>query len=105
MLVTLGWSRAADNLLELKSHASAAGVLAMADGMNVEDIARFFGEAGAVVANAKAKLAGLALELFHITFADLCKPMERGKDTHSGVPIQAANVGAGVLGPCDLPHA
>jgi hypothetical protein len=31
--------------------------------------------------------------------------MERGKDAHGGVPIQAANVGAGAFGPSDLPHA
>ena len=77
----------------------------MADGMNAQDGAGFVGETDAVVADAEAQLAGLSLELFHIAFAGLCKPMERGKDAHGGGPVQAANVGAGVHGPSDLPHA
>jgi hypothetical protein len=77
----------------------------MTDGMNAQGVAGFFGEADAIVANAEAQFAGLSLELSHITLAGLRKPVERGKDTHGGVSIQAANVSARVLGPSDLSHA
>jgi hypothetical protein len=53
MLVMLGLNR-----------ASAVGVLAMADGMNMQDVTGFFGETDAVIADAEAQLAGLSLEPF-----------------------------------------
>ncbi len=84
--------------------ASAVGVFAMEDGMNVQGAAGFLRETDAVIADAEAQLTGFSLELFYISFAGLRKPAERGKDTHGSVSIQAANVSARVLGPGDLSH-
>ena len=73
--------------------------------MDAQDVIRLFREANAVVANAKSQLARLSLKLFDVALASLSEAMERGKDAHSGVAVQAANVGAGAFGPGDFLHA
>jgi hypothetical protein len=55
--------------------ASAVGFLAMEDRMDAQGAARFFGEADAVVADAKAQLAGLSLELLDVALVGLGETM------------------------------
>ena len=76
----------------------------MADGMDAQGVVRLLGEADAIVADTKAQLARLSLELFNVALASLGKAVQHGENAHGGVPIQAANVGAGALGPGDF-HA
>jgi hypothetical protein len=84
---------------------SAVSILAMADGMDAEGVVRFFRETDAVVADAEAQLAGLSLELLDIALTGLGEAKECGEDAHGGVAVEAADVGAGALGPDDFLHA
>src|SRR6266699_2063016 len=70
---------------------SAIGVLAMTDGMNVQSVVGFFGEANSVIADAEAQFAGLSLE--------------RGEDAHGGVTVEPPDISAGAFGPGDFLHA
>jgi hypothetical protein len=73
--------------------------------MNAEGVLRFFGEADAVVTDAEAQLAGLSLKLLDVALASLGEAKECGEDTHGGVAVETADVGAGALGPGDFLHA
>ena len=77
----------------------------MSDGMNVQCVVNFFCEAHAIVADTKAQLVHLALEFFNIAFAGLSESLEREENTHSSIAIEAADIGAGPLGPGDFLHA
>lgn len=77
----------------------------MADRMDLEGIAGFFGKADAVVAHSKAQLAGLSLKLFDVTLASLSEMMQASEDAHGSVAVQAADVCACRFGPGDLLHA
>lgn len=69
----------------------------MAYGMNMQDLARFFGESNAIISDPQAQFAGFSLELFDIALAGFRKALERHKNTHGSISIQAANVGARLL--------
>jgi hypothetical protein len=84
---------------------STVGVLTIADGMDLQGIHSFFGETDAVVTDSKAQFAGYSLEHLDVAFTTLCEAMKRGKDTHSGLPIQAANISPCAFGPGDFLHA
>ena len=73
--------------------------------MDAEGVVRFFGEADAVVTDAEAQLAGLSLELLGVAFAGFSKAKEYGEDAHGGIAVEAADIGAGALGPGDFLHA
>ena len=73
--------------------------------MDAEGVVRFFRETDAVVADAEAQLAGLSLELLDIALTGLGEAKECGEDVHGGVAVEAADVGAGALGPDDFLHA
>ncbi len=63
----------------------------MTDGMNVQSVVGFFGEANSVIADAEAQFAGLSLE--------------RGEDAHGGVTVEPPDISAGAFGPGDFLHA
>lgn len=77
----------------------------MTDGMDAQNVVQFFSETNAIVANAKAQLAGLSLELLGVALARLGETMEGEEDTHGGVAVETPDVGAGALGPGDFLHA
>jgi len=77
----------------------------MTDGMNVQSVVGFFGEANSVIADAEAQFAGLSLELLDIALACLGETKERGEDAHGGVTVEPPDVSAGAFGPGDSPHA
>jgi len=74
-------------------------------GVNQEGVWRFFSEADAVVADAKPQFAGVALQPLDIAFARLRETVESRKDSHGGVAVDPAYIGA--CGDCkdDLLHA
>jgi hypothetical protein len=76
----------------------------MTDGVDAEGVVRLFGEADAVVTDAKAQFAGLSLELLDVALASLGEAKERGEDARGGVAAETAYVGAGALGPDDFLH-
>ena len=57
----------------------------MADGMDVEVVVGFFGKAHAVVANAKAQLAGLPFEFLDVALASLGEAMKHGEDARGSL--------------------
>jgi len=59
----------------------------MADGMDVQAIVQFLGEAHTVVADAKAQLPGLSLKLLDVALASLGEAMERSEYAHGGLAI------------------
>ena len=77
------------------------GFGAVADGVDDEGVLRLFGEADAVVADAKAELFGIALQLLDVSFAGLGEAVESGKNPHG---VGAADIGAGWGRPVDQLH-
>jgi hypothetical protein len=82
----------------------AVGFGAVADGVDDEGVLRFFGEADAVVADAEAKLFGVALQLLDVAFSGLGEAVEGGENAHGGGAVDAADIGAGRGRPVDQLH-
>jgi len=76
----------------------------MADGMDAEGVVRFFREADAVVTDAEAQFARVSLELLDVALIGLSEAKESLEDAHSSKAVEAADIGAGALGPGDLFH-
>jgi hypothetical protein len=74
-------------------------ILAVANGMDAQRVVGFFGETHAVIAHAKAQLANLSLQLLDVPLASLGEAMDGKEDAHGGVAVEAADGGAGALGP------
>jgi hypothetical protein len=70
------------------------GFGAVADGVDDEGVVGFFGEADAVVADAEAKLFGVALELLDVALAGLGEAVESGENPHGVGAVDAADIGA-----------
>lgn len=51
-----------------------------------------FGEAHAVVADAKAQFAGFSMDLLDIAFAGLSEAVQRGEDAHGSFTVDVPNV-------------
>jgi hypothetical protein len=92
---------------------SAVSLLAVADGVDVEDalvlpslagitalagffLAAFFGEAHAEITDAQTLFAAQALERFYPAHAGLGEPANGDEDLHGGLLRDGANVGFGV---------
>ncbi len=72
--------------------------------MDDEGVVGFFGEANAVVSDAKAKLFGVALEFLNIALASLGEAVEGGENPHGVGAVDATDIGAGRRRPVDLLH-
>ncbi len=66
----------------------------MSYGVDVESVLGFFGEADAIVSDAKAQLAGVALQLLDVAFARLGEAVDRGEDALGGIAVDAADISA-----------
>jgi len=73
--------------------------------MDKESVRRVFREADAVVSNAKAQLAWVALQLLDVAFTRFGEPVESCKDAHGGVSVNAAEFSPRRDGEDDLLHA
>ena len=78
--------------------ASAVGFGAMQDGVNEDGSRRLFVEADAVVADAEAEFAGVALQLLDVAFAGAGEAIESGENAHGGLAVDAAHVGRWLAG-------
>ncbi len=65
----------------------------MANGVNVQRVGRFFGEANSIIADAQTIFFRFALQLLDVAFSRLRKPMKSSKDSHGRFAVDAANVG------------
>ena len=73
--------------------------------MNEQGVRRFLGEANTVVADAKAQLGGVALQLLDIALAGFGEAVESSEDAHRHIAINLPNVGSRGSSKDDLLHA
>jgi hypothetical protein len=64
-----------------------------------------FGEANAIVANARAKVMGLGVQLLNVALASLREAVESRQDAHGRLAVDLADVGACRNGKDNFLHA